>query len=86
MKTELVETAAVPSYDDDVVEALRRCRFDDCGERGRIGLLNDQGEIYRAIETRGVAEFVGVLQCLLARGFRDTGAPARSDWLMLMAR
>lgn len=71
MHSTLVAGAAVPIWDRALVAAATRASGGpDADEpRLRIGVINDQGDVYREIFCSDVTEHGQLLECLALHGF-----------------
>lgn len=71
METKLIDGKNVRANDEKILTTLKKNARDGCGNTMCIGIRNDAGQIYRAVRTTGMREFIAVVDGLLAIGLTD---------------
>lgn len=74
MRTKVIEGKSPRADDQEIVDAAEKAAAGGAGLGGGpmcIGIRNEAGQIYRAISTEGMGEFMDVIGALLDRGLVD---------------
>ena len=72
MVTTLVAGAAVPLWDHELSHALSKAAEEpsDNVTTWQLGVMNDDGQVYRHIIAEGPTESLNIIECFALRGFR----------------
>jgi len=73
MVTALVAGAAVPLWDRELVRALGEAVEGlppDNVTTWQLGVMNDEGQVYRRIVAEGPTEALDIIECFALRNFR----------------
>ena len=72
MVTALVAGAAVPLWDRELSRALSEAaeELPDNVTTWKLGVMNDEGQVYRHIVAEGPTESLNIIECFALRGFR----------------
>ena len=72
MVTALVAGAVVPLWDHELTRALTQAAEEpsDNVTTWQLGVMNDDGEVYRHIVADGPTESLNIIECFAMRGFR----------------
>ena len=72
MVTALVAGAVVPLWDLELSRALSMAAEEspDDVTTWKLGVMNDDGQVYRHIVAQGPTESLNIIECFARRGFR----------------
>lgn len=72
MKTEYIEGVNAGSKDNEINNKIKKGNFNLGGKTFITAVKNDDGEIYRKIETNGLGELMSITSILASLGFVDS--------------
>ncbi len=71
METKLIDGKNVRANDEKILASLKKNARDGGGNTMSIGIRNESGQIYRAVQTVGMGEFMAVIDGLFTIGLTD---------------